>query len=524
MHNATHPHSPSHHHHMSAETEIVQIMATLGDLNSCQELGASSTLKGRLHFQDEKPETPGLSTKDESVPKDILLSNGASLANQPAQPPGLPSSESLPTVATSAFSTTSHSLQHHAHSSALYKSNDSALSSAPQHSHHPSHTDIDQRRIFPSLPVPIEGSSEGTLPHANSTTPATFTCPSSFAQLNRADSASISGSGEAALTINCVDRTSLAKSQHDRLGPALETSPASPSVENETKSSGVSSSPGAASHHSPMSKRDSLPLGLRNKKMQATDCLLFAATLLEGVGTAAAHMMVNSADATETESGDVSACANEGTAPSSKMAKEPVASACPIAPGSHWLLLPASASSSSAERNESVPFGFSQDVASSSPISIVAGALSVASDADVGATSSGSCISPPLMDTSTVTEPKIVDVLCGRGGKVNNHPGNVIFRRVVAFNKAYYQSVHKRNRILVSQSIVQAIINHGGRFLIMGPKGKKCWIPIDFKKAVQKTSQALREFKKEDEDSGIEDKAVAASQLEFAASHELIKS
>jgi hypothetical protein len=77
---------------------------------------------------------------------------------------------------------------------------------------------------------------------------------------------------------------------------------------------------------------------------------------------------------------------------------------------------------------------------------------------------------------------------------VNKHRGNVVYRKVVDYNKAFYQTVHKKHRILVSQSIVQSIIDRGGRFLIMGRRGgKTLWIPIGFKRAVQKTSQALRE-------------------------------
>lgn len=93
-------------------------------------------------------------------------------------------------------------------------------------------------------------------------------------------------------------------------------------------------------------------------------------------------------------------------------------------------------------------------------------------------------------DEDCENKPKDADVLCGRGGKVNKHPGNIIYRKVVEYNKSYYQSVHKKHRILVSQSIVKAILNYGGRF--MGQKGKE-WTPICFKRAVQKTSQALRE-------------------------------
>ena len=94
-------------------------------------------------------------------------------------------------------------------------------------------------------------------------------------------------------------------------------------------------------------------------------------------------------------------------------------------------------------------------------------------------------------DIVTANKPKDVDVMCGRGGKVNKHPGNVVYRKIVEYNKLYYQSVHKKHRILVSKSIVQAIHNNGGRF--MGQQGSDEWVPIVFKRAVQKTSQALRE-------------------------------
>lgn len=98
-------------------------------------------------------------------------------------------------------------------------------------------------------------------------------------------------------------------------------------------------------------------------------------------------------------------------------------------------------------------------------------------------------------------KPRDVDVLCGRGGLINKHFGNVVYRKVVDFNKPFYQSVHKKHRILVSQSIVQSILNCGGRFLIMRAKGK-AWIELGYKRAVQKTSQALRERSSPQENEG----------------------
>jgi hypothetical protein len=103
-------------------------------------------------------------------------------------------------------------------------------------------------------------------------------------------------------------------------------------------------------------------------------------------------------------------------------------------------------------------------------------------------------------------------VLCGRGGGINKHHGNVIYRRVVEYNKKVYRQVPKRHRMLVSRSIVQAILNIGGRFLQEHkvPTQKKRnsnddddpsldtnvvsrWTEIQLRRAVQKTSQALRE-------------------------------
>jgi hypothetical protein len=107
--------------------------------------------------------------------------------------------------------------------------------------------------------------------------------------------------------------------------------------------------------------------------------------------------------------------------------------------------------------------------------------------------------------------------LCGRGGGINRHFGNIIYRRVVEYNKKVYKQVPKRHRMLVSRSIVQAIINSGGRFLqeykitTTSNNGKQGddiphenastttstttsrWTQIPLRRAVQKTSQALRE-------------------------------
>ncbi len=120
-------------------------------------------------------------------------------------------------------------------------------------------------------------------------------------------------------------------------------------------------------------------------------------------------------------------------------------------------------------------------------------------------------------------KPRDVDVLCGRGGLINKHPGNIVYRKVVDYNKPFYQSVHKRHRILVSQSIVQSILNFGGRFLTMGAKSKT-WMEIGYKKAVQKTSQALRErsLTQEEEDDECNEKKKETNEYQTSNTIQLV--
>jgi hypothetical protein len=112
-----------------------------------------------------------------------------------------------------------------------------------------------------------------------------------------------------------------------------------------------------------------------------------------------------------------------------------------------------------------------------------------------------------IEDNPDPAQPRDVDVLCGRGGLINKHPGNIIYRRIVEYNKAYYSTVQKKHRILVSQSIVQSMLNFGCRFLASGANDMKSWTEIDFKKAVQKTSQALREKPISQDSEEAEDEA-----------------
>jgi len=43
-----------------------------------------------------------------------------------------------------------------------------------------------------------------------------------------------------------------------------------------------------------------------------------------------------------------------------------------------------------------------------------------------------------------VMYPNTNDVLSGRGGRINNHPGNIYFRKLVTEEKVKYLSMQKR--------------------------------------------------------------------------------
>ena len=95
----------------------------------------------------------------------------------------------------------------------------------------------------------------------------------------------------------------------------------------------------------------------------------------------------------------------------------------------------------------------------------------------------------PLTD---IVDPRDTDVLCGRGGAALRHPGNQTYRRLVHLNKGLYITCLKAEKLKISRSIVAAIREQNGRFLERDTK-KGTWLDIGDKKAMEKTSQALRE-------------------------------
>jgi hypothetical protein len=84
------------------------------------------------------------------------------------------------------------------------------------------------------------------------------------------------------------------------------------------------------------------------------------------------------------------------------------------------------------------------------------------------------------------------DVLCGRGGLTNSHVGNKRFRCVVAEYQLEYLEARKNDKKDIARTIVDRIKENGGRFLQRSSKSS-VWSIASEKKAVEKTSQALRE-------------------------------
>ena len=96
-----------------------------------------------------------------------------------------------------------------------------------------------------------------------------------------------------------------------------------------------------------------------------------------------------------------------------------------------------------------------------------------------------------------VDRPNHNDVLSGRGGAVNRHPGNVRYRNLVDAIKAEYLSptTRKLEKGYIATSIVNTVrqFDPPGRFLKEEPVGSGIWYEIGDKVAIRKTGQALRE-------------------------------
>ncbi len=131
------------------------------------------------------------------------------------------------------------------------------------------------------------------------------------------------------------------------------------------------------------------------------------------------------------------------------------------------------------------------------------------------------------MKEESGVEPHEHDVLCGRGGNINIHPGNARFRQKVESRKrCYIDARFKREKRLIAESIIKDIkrLDPPGRFLTRDNKDGP-WYEISEEKARDKTSQALREnapkIRKEIQDQKERAEAEKmAAQQRFESRHE----
>ena len=97
----------------------------------------------------------------------------------------------------------------------------------------------------------------------------------------------------------------------------------------------------------------------------------------------------------------------------------------------------------------------------------------------------------PLKD---IKEPHENDVMYGRGGGTNHHPGNKRYRKMVEERKVQYVNSKRLDKPLVALEIIREWRGQlpPGRFLKHNEKTGN-WDDVGDKKAREKTSQALRE-------------------------------
>ena len=102
------------------------------------------------------------------------------------------------------------------------------------------------------------------------------------------------------------------------------------------------------------------------------------------------------------------------------------------------------------------------------------------------------------MNEYYVLRPLPNDVLAGRGNGSNQHPGNVLFRTLVAVQRdAYLDSgTSKQDKQVIVSQVINKIEsqNPPGRFLTKCKRG--VWCRMEEKETKRKTAQALREREK----------------------------
>jgi len=94
-----------------------------------------------------------------------------------------------------------------------------------------------------------------------------------------------------------------------------------------------------------------------------------------------------------------------------------------------------------------------------------------------------------------IVEVRPTDILCGRGGRSNHHPGNKRYRQIVGNIKfAYQQCPAKTLKTDLSRAIIESCYSYGARFIKQESNDGRYYV-LTKAEARKKTSQALRETK-----------------------------
>lgn len=118
--------------------------------------------------------------------------------------------------------------------------------------------------------------------------------------------------------------------------------------------------------------------------------------------------------------------------------------------------------------------------------------------------------SPLIVSTTATNIPSgadftIHDVILGRGGKSNNHPGNQLYLRDKELLQPRYFSVSKREKTAIAQELVDRVHARGGRFMketttteddddYDNGRPTTIWTEVNNDHARRKASQSLREI------------------------------
>ena len=106
--------------------------------------------------------------------------------------------------------------------------------------------------------------------------------------------------------------------------------------------------------------------------------------------------------------------------------------------------------------------------------------------------SSGSKKRRRELDESVAIDPADDDVLFGRGGFTNSHPGNIKYRaKALELRPRYEASLSKEEKYEISILLIDSVVAEGGRFLEKGKDG--LWHEVLYNGARKKASQQLRE-------------------------------